>query len=69
MKKLAGVGCRATFQESGEKGNGNVHKGRSSFFAIFRNTYLPMSSTLFTIFYVLCPIFLDIPTYPKIGHS
>ena len=37
------------------------------FFAIFGDTYLcPIDYVLST--YVLCPIFLDIPTYPKIGH-
>ena len=76
MKKLVGVGCRATFQESGEKGNWNVHKGRLTFFCDFWK-YLPtylclihyMLSIYVLVYYVPCPIFLDIPTYPKIGHS
>ena len=38
----------------------------SYFFAIFGDTYLcPIHYV--QSFYVLCPIFLDIPTYPKIG--
>ena len=68
MKKLAGVGCRATFQESGEKGNGNVHKGRPTFLRFSEIPTYPCLKTLHTILdypsmYYICPIFLDTYTY------
>ena len=42
----------------------------SDFFGIFGDTYLPMSYTLYVLStYVLCLIFLDISTLPKIRTS
>ena len=47
---------------------GNVHKGRPIFLRFFEiPTYLCPIHYVLSI-YVLSPIFLDIPTYPKIGH-
>ena len=50
---------------------GNVHKGRPIFcydFWRYLPTYVLYSLHNVLSTYLICPIFLDISTYPKIGH-
>ena len=51
-----------------EQLKGNVHKGCPIFLQFLEiPTYLCPIHYVLSI-YVLCPIFIDIPTYPNIGH-